>query len=609
MRTAIVLSLVFAARTFADTVQTQPKAADDKRTGAPKTAVTPKPGSASSDVILSAMKDELARSRTLAIASLDAPYYIEYSLEDVQSYGVSATLGGLFSTSQNRFRIPRVRVRVGDYGFDNGNYVLSDYYSGTRYDSDQFPLDNDYGALRRSFWLATDRTFKTAVEAIGRKRAALKNVTQNETLPDFWKAPAVVKVMPGEEALHGSDKWSARVRQLSRVFKQYPEVTASGVTFNASNSVYYMQNSEGTTIRKPESMFYVQIRASGQPSDGTPVHDFALIPRLDADRFPNDAELVKTVSEVADNVKALSSAPLGESYTGPVLVEGLAAPQMVAEVLGPHFTVGRRPVGEPGRPLPFTPSEFEGRIGSRVLPEFLDVVDDATQTKWNGTPLFGTYDIDEEGVVPQPLTLVEKGKLKSYVLSRQPVKGFEGSNGHARLPGPFGARMAAISNLFVKASETVPAAEMKQRLIKMIQDRNKPYGMIVRKMDYPSSISSAELRRQMMAAGQSGGSRPVSAPVLVYRVYPDGREELVRGLRFRGLNTRSFKDITAVSDNSTVFHWMNNLAPMGAMGSGYVAPASVVAPAMLFEDLELDRPRDDMPVPPLVPPPPLSASR
>jgi hypothetical protein len=597
-----LLALCALTAPAADTPKTASKPVEAK-------PVAAKPGQASSDIILRAMKDELARARTLSIASLDQPYYVEYSLEDVQSFSVSATLGGLFTTSQNRFRVPRVRVRVGDYGFDNANYVYSDYYSGTRYDSDRLPLDDNYDALRRSFWLATDRAYKTAVEAIGRKRAALKNVTQNEALPDLWKAAPIVKITAGEKPLQASEQWTARVKQLSRMFSKYPEVLSSGISFDASNSIYYMHNSEGTTLRHPESMFYVQVRASGQAGDGTAIRDFALIPRRDVNRFPADAELEKIVRDVAETVKALSSAKVGESYSGPVLVEGLAAPQMVAEVLGPHFTMSRRPVGEPGRSLPFMPSEFQGRIGSRVLPEFIDIVDDATQESWNGTPLFGAYSIDEEGVVPQPLTLVEKGRLKSFVLSRQPVKGFEASNGHARLPGPYGTRTPTISNLFVRSSESVPAAELKQRLLKMIQDRGKPYGIIVRKVDFPSSAPSDELRRMIMSAAQSGSSRPVSNPVLVYKVFPDGREELVRGLRFRGVNARSFRDVAAVSDSSAVFHYMNNLNPLGAMGGGYVAPASVIAPSMLFEDLELDRPQDDLPKPPLVPPPSLSASR
>jgi hypothetical protein len=588
----------------------KPGAAAVKAPVAPVKPVGPKPGAASSsEVVLNAMKDELARARTLTIASLDAPYFVEYSLEDVQSFSVSATLGGLFSTAQNRFRVPQVRVRVGDYKFDNANYVYSDYYSGTRYDSDRLPLDNDYGVLRRSFWLATDRAFKTAVEAIGRKRAALRNVTQTNVLPDLWKAESAVRISPGEKPLENTDKWTTRVKQLSRVFLNYPEVLASGVSFDGSNSVYYMHNSEGTTVRHPESMFYVQVRASGQAADGSAVRDSVIVPRRDATKLPADAELEKLARDVAANVKGLAAAPPGETYSGPVLVEGVAAAQMVAEVLAPAFTLLRRPVSEPGRPAPFLPSEFEGRIGSRVLPDFVDVVDDAHQTSWNGTPLFGAYEIDEEGVVPQTLTLVEKGRLKGFVLSRQPVKGYEASNGHARLPGPYGSRLATISNLFLKASESLSAAELRQRFLKMVQDRGKEYGIIVRKTDFPSSAPPDELRRLMMAAAQSGSARPVSPPVLVYKVFPDGREELVRGLRFRGVNTKSFRDVAAVSDTAVAFHWMNNMAPFGAMGSGYVAPSSVIAPSMLFEDLELERPQDDLPKPPVVPPPPLSASR
>jgi TldD protein len=599
MKTAFLVALAALAVVAADTPAKKP--VDTKPLGA-------KPGS-SDDVILRAMKDELERSRTLNIARLDQPYYVEYSLEDVQSFSVSATLGGLFSTNQNRFRVPRVRVRVGDYKFDNGNYVYSDYYSGTRYDSDQLPLDDNYGALRRSFWLATDRAYKTAVEAIGRKRAALRNVTQNEELPDFWKAPPQSKITPGDRPLEGTDKWTARVQQLSRGFLKYPEVLSSEVTFDGSNSIYYMHNSEGSTVRHPESLFYVHVRASGQAADGTTVRDSVIVPRHEIGALPGDAELEKVVREVAENVKTLAVAPAGESYSGPVLIEGLAAPQMVAEVLGPNFTLPRRPVIEPGRPAPFMQSEFEGRISSRVLPEFLDIVDDATQTSWNGTPLFGGYEIDEEGVIPQPVTLVEKGKLKGFVLSRQPVRGFEASNGHARLPGPYGARTAAISNLFMRSSESAPDAEMKQRLLKMVQDRDKPYGIIVRKMDFPTAAPADEVRRMMIAASQSGSSRPVSAPLLVYKVFPDGREQLVRGLRFRGLNARSFRDIAAVSDTSVALHYMNNRMPFGAMGAGYVAPSSVIAPSMLFEDLELERPQDDLPKPPLVPPPSLSTSR
>jgi hypothetical protein len=179
------------------------------------------------------------------------------------------------------------------------------------------------------------------------------------------------------------------------------------------------------------------------------------------------------------------------------------------------------------------------------------------------------------------------------------------------LPGSSGARSATFSNLFIRASETTKAQDLKKRLLEMCKQRNKPYGIIVRKMDYPSSASIEEVRRIMTGIAQSGGSsKPVSLPLLVYRIYPDGREELVRGVRFRGLSVRSLKEILAVSEETYVFHVMDNLAPFAVMGAGgYITAESVVAPSMLFEDLELEKPQDDQPKLPIVPAPPLTASR
>jgi len=246
---------------------------------------------------------------------------------------------------------------------------------------------------------------------------------------------------------------------------------------------------------------------------------------------------------------------------------------------------------------------LEGRLGVRILPEWMDVVDDPTQREWRGRPLFGHYRADLEGVAPAPVVLVEKGVLKNVLLTRQPVRGFSGSNGHARLPGAFGARMATIGNLFVRAAQSVPASELRARLIELCRQRNKPYGVLIRKMDFPSSASFEELRRMLAS---SGGARPISSPVLAYRVYADGREELVRGLRFRNLNTRSFRDILAASAETHVFDYLDSGAPLGITARvGYLAECSVIAPAILVDDLELERPQDELTRLPLVPPPPL----
>ena len=557
-----------------------------------------------SDAILRAMEEELKRAATIRLGGSEPPYFIDYTIEDVDSFTVSATMGGLVGSARSRARVPRVQARVGAYEFDNTSYIFSNFFSGTRYDPGQLPLDNDPLALRHTLWLATDRSYKSAVESLARKRAALKSITQQESLPDFTRAAPVRILQPLEPLRLDEEPWRVRVRTLSALFRDSPRVLASSVDFEFVHSGLYYANSEGTRVRIPDHLAYVRARASGLAVDGMPVRDSVILQAQELAELPAEAELRRGILEVAANVTALAAAPRAEDYSGPVLVEGVAAPQLFAQLLGANLALSRRPVSEPGRTAPFQASELEGRQGSRILPEWMDVVDDPTQTTWRGRPLFGRYPVDMEGVVPAPLRLVESGVLKTFLLTRQPVRGFSGSNGRARMPGQFGAKAAGFGNLFIRASQTVPSASLKQRLIEMCQQRGKPFGLILRKLDYPSSASFDELRRMGAALGQRGGGRPVSSPILAYRVYPDGREELVRGLRFRGISARSLRDILAAGDQETAFDFLANGSPLALIGSSnFVVASTVVAPAVLFEDLELERVEEDWPKPPVVPPP------
>ncbi len=564
-------------------------------------------GQAAGDTLLRAMRDELSRSRGLKVLSLEAPYFIEYTIEDGDSFEVSASLGGLVSVRHNRFRLPEIKVRVGDYKFDNTGYAGSGFHFGTHYDIERFPLENSYEVMRRFLWLDTDSAYKSAVEAISRKRAALKNVSVNQPLDDFAKAEPLKKILDIRHTPLDEDAWSGRVRALSAIFEAYPALRASGVELSATQTAHYYLNSEGAEVRIPDNMIYLLARAEAQAPDGMLLHDAVVFQSLDYDRMPAEPELRRGIAALAASLAARASAPKGEDYSGPVLFEGTAGAQLFAEVLGSNLALARRPVMEPGR-NGFAPvSELEGRQGARILPEWFDVVDDPTQKEWHGRPLFGSYEVDREGVAPRPLSLVEKGVLKTFLLTRQPAPGFAGSNGRARLPGSFGANGAAISNLFVRATETVPVADLKKKLIEMCKQRNKPYGAIVRRMDFPSSASFEEVRRLLGNSAQAGG-HPVSAPVLVYKVYPDGREELVRGLRFRGLNARSLKDILGAGDDNNVFEFLNNQAPFALIGgANYVAESCVIAPSVLIDDVELHPLEEEPPKLPIVPAPELRA--
>jgi hypothetical protein len=553
------------------------------------------------------MRDELSRSRGLKVLSLESPYFIEYTVEDGDSFAVSASLGGLVSVLHDRFRIPEIKVRVGDYKFDNTDYAGSGYRFGTHYDIERFPLENSYPVMRRFLWLATDSAYKSAIEALSRKRAALKNVAVNQPLDDFAKAGPLKKILEIRHIPVDEEAWSARVRALSAIFEAYPSVKSSGVELSAVQTAHYYVNSEGAEVRVPDNMIYLLARAEAQAPDGMVLHDAAVFQSLDFDRMPAEPELHRGIAALAASLSARASAPKGEDYSGPVLFEGTAGAQLFAEILGLNLAPSRRPVMEPGRNSFAQVSELEGRQGARILPEWFDVVDDPTQKEWHGRPLFGSYEVDREGVAPGPLSLVEKGLLKTFLLTRQPVSGFAGSNGRARLPGSYGANGAAMSNLFVRATETVPVPDLKKKLMEMCQQRNKPYGIIVRRMDFPSSASVAEVRRLLGNSAQGGG-RPVSDPVLVYKVYPDGREELVRGLRFRGLNARSLKDILAAGDDNNVFDFLNNQAPLALIGgASYVAESCVIAPSVLVDDVELHPLEEESPKLPIVPAPDLRA--
>lgn len=560
----------------------------------------------SSGVVLKAMRDELQHARTLDSVNLEKPYFISYVVEDGEAFGAVASLGGLLASTDTEFRVPRIQVRVGDYQFDNTNYVGSGLHFGSRYDIDRFPIENSYPVLRRYLWLATDQAYKSAVESLARKRSALKNMSAaGEPLADFAHAAPVHVLEELRTFKVDRTAWLSRVRALSALFAEFPRVVSSNVEMQALTNTRQLVNSEGTEVRTADGVMFVRARAMGQAPDGMRVRDAIAIHSLDLDRGLDEAELSREVRRVAENIAALSQAPLGDTYNGPVLFEGAAAAQLFAELLARNLVLTRRPINEPGRPNTFPASEFEGRKEARILPEWIDVVDDPTQKEWQGRRLFGSYRVDMEGVEAQPLTLVQKGILKNFLLTRQPVTGFNASNGRARMPGAFGANSASVSNLFVRAEKGVPVADLRKQLIEICKARNQPYGMVVRKLDFPSSAGVDEVRRMMAANSRDGsGSHPFSLPVLIYKVYPDGKEELVRGVRFRDINARSLRDIRAAGNDTNIFDYLDNGAPLALMGGGtYVAETSVIAPSVLVDDLEVRKVDDELPKLPLVPSP------
>lgn len=563
------------------------------------------PKQLASDVQIRAMQDELTRSKTLALPNLDKPYFLQYTTSDTDEFVATASLGGLITSNAVRVRQPGVQIRVGSYDFDNTNSV----YSGTgRFGL--FPLDDNYQAMRSILWLATDSLYKSSADQISRKRTALREIADPDKTPDFSPAKPVQIFEPTPSVKVNGEHWQDLIRKLSGVFAARPSVTTSQVRFRSISSTYRLVNTEGTILRVPQQLTDVSITASAFAPDGSRVWNHRFLTALIPSELPSDSEIQAAAEKTAAETESLLKAPKAEEYAGPVLFEGEAAAAMMAQVLTDALRLPRKPLAPPGSNSPATQmieSVWATRVGSKVMPEWLSVTDDPLQEKFNGSVLAGQYRVDDEGVPAQPLVLVDKGVLKNFLLSRQPVRKFNGSNGHGRLPGRFGNQEAVIGNLFVEAQGGVPEERLRAQLMEKVKTAGLKYGLVIRRLDFPSTSNFQELQALARQMQKSGFTRTLNAPLLAYKVYPDGHEELVRGLRFGEFSAKDLRDIAAASDQRYVLNYVNNGTSLNmADVASDATSSSVIAPSMLFDSVELTPAENEAGRLPTVPPPSLT---
>jgi hypothetical protein len=541
----------------------------------------------SADPVFDAMQAEMKRSMTLSLQKLEKPYFVSYTIDTGHEWSATAVMGGLLGVSSEPFRYPAMQLRVGDYKFDQTNYAGGG--RGASYSLSGFPLDNDPAVIRQYLWLQTDSAYKSSLDAIARKRAILKSVTVSDELPDF--APAKPNtLLKDRPPIQFDDKtWNERTKRISAILDGYSNLRTSVADYTAFDAVHRYVNSEGTIVKLPQSEGQFQIRASAQAPDGMIVRDDALFYTNDITKMFSEDELAKAAKSVADEVTKLAAAPMGENYSGPILFEGVAAPQLLAEILGRNLHISRKLTGAGGS----NPTELEGRRGVRIMPEMFDVTDDPT------LPMFGRTEVDDEGVSGGPLTLVEKGVLKDFLRTRTPVRGYDESNGRALLGGT-----PTPTNLIIKARETSSVADLRAKMIDLCKQRGLSYAIVVKKLDFPSTASGDEMRH--LVSGGSGG-RPIAMPLYVFKLYTDGHEEMIRGVKLRSVNARSLKDILAAGDDQNRLDYLENGATFAQVGAGgYTSEVSVVAPSILVDDLEMTKMEDELPKLPIAPSPMLT---
>jgi TldD protein len=544
-------------------------------TSSPAASDKPSPKSAS-DPVMKIMQTELARATSELGKTDAAPYFMSYTVYDQNLVVLVGAYGSLITDASLLRRQADVVMRVGAPALDNthGQSRSTGMTSGT------LPVGDDQEAIARVLWELTDREYKRAAPAFLNVRTnTAVRAEEEDKSPDFSKETPEKRldtVTPPPAFDRAA--WEAEVRRLSGVFRKYPDVYFATVVVQVTDSNSRMVSSEGSAIETPSASTRLIMEAQTRADDGMELLRVETFQAPSASGLPSEADLTAKIDKMADDLKALKNAPVAEPYDGPALLSGRAAAVFFHEVLGHRLEGHRQRDEDEGQ-------TFTKKVGQEVLPKFLSVADDPTIHELAGMKLAGSYDFDNEGVPAKRVEVIQDGVLKNFLMSRMPIKDFAESNGHGRnQPGlmPTGRQ----GNLIVTSTQSVPESEMRQKLIDEIKKQNKPYGLYFDDIQGGFTLTTRSLPQAFQVL-----------PVIVYKVYPDGRpDELVRGVDIVGTPLAALTRILLTGDQQHVFN--------GVCGaeSGQV-PVSAVAPAMLFSEMEVQKRQHSHDRPPILPPP------
>lgn len=501
---------------------------------------------ADDDPVLQAMRTEIERSKSaLKLEGMAAPYYIDYHVTDMDTHAAEAAFGALRTDVRVRFRFLRVVVRVGDYKQDS-------FFGQGQGAMDLMPLDDDVVALRHQLWLATDNAYKAATEALTAKQAKLKQYTVDQPVDDFARAEPVISIGPLAKLGDDFSPWNKMLQDASALYKIDPQIESFDSTLNFAAMNRYFVSSEGAVLRSGQTVYDLRIAGTTQAADGMQLERAHTYSVTNIKELPSEEALLAGATKLLASLKQLRDAPIAdEEYRGPVLFSADAASTVFSDLVGDNILGVKPDLGQPAR----TKGAFASSYKSRVLPDFLSVVDDPTLASMNGITLMGKYEVDDEGVKATSVSVIENGKLVNYLMGRQPIRDFPASNGHGRARAPQNFPGPSLGNMIVRSSESWSPEELKKKLIEICQQRDLPFGYYVETLG------------------------PQRAPRLLYKVWTnDGHEELVRGAVFGDLDTRTLRNdlIAAGNDVEVENHSLN-------------IPHSIVNPSILFDELEVKR--------------------
>ena len=540
--------------------------------------------------VLEVLAGEVARNLgQLQSEDREVPaYFLAYDLVARDHLWLEVQQGQVVRRRLDSDRTIDIDVRVGSPQLDNSHSQGGNYGPGNGLGAGEpVTVQDDPLALAQALWMFTEEQYRDALVALSAAESNEQLRSQDEAKPaspDFGDETAVVHLEPRVQLdLEGLRKaWEPRLREASVVLGEDPRVLESNVVLLVNVDNRSFVDSNGSKIQSSHVRLRIMLSATGQADDGMRLARFESFEVHTPEQLPAQALLVATAKRLREELVALRAAPLAEPYAGPAVLAGRAAGVFFHEIFG-HRLEGHRQKDD------LEGQTFSTMIGKRVLPVFLDMVDDPTAQSLGGVPLSGHYYIDDEAVPARRTPLVERGKLRGFLLSRSAVLPFKKSNGHGRRERG-NQVVARQGNLIVTSRKTIPDAQLRKTLIEEVQRQGKPYGLWFSDIQGGYTITE-----------RSGPQAFKVMPLLVYRVWTDGRpDELVRGVDIVGTPIAAFETIIATGDSPGIFNGM-----CGAE-SGDV-PVSAVSPSLLLRSLEIERASHDRDKPPLMPPPAASS--
>lgn len=532
-------------------------------------------------VVLSAMRKELNRCfDKLSSIQPNPLYFLGYEITETDEATLSTSLGAISNNERTKSRYLDVDARVGNRQLDNSHEIRGEYdFSRFMSRQIQISVEDNESAIRQRLWLETEKRFKEAQDQYTKvlTNKAVK-VEEEDSSHDFSVEKPQVYVERLTSIEFDLKNWESKLKQFSLVFKQYPEILNSQVSLSVQTVNRFIVNSEGTKIQIGNSYIRIILTCQGKADDGMELSRYRSFDASDFAQLPKDEEVLKSIHSMIEELLALRKAPLVEPYAGPAILVNRASGVFFHEIFG-HRIEGHRQKSETEG------QTFAKKVGEKILPDFLSVYDDPTKKEYNGVFLRGYYEYDDEGVKSQKVTVVENGVLKNFLMSRSPIQGFPSSNGHGRREHGM-QTVARQGNLIVESKNSVPYPKLREMLIEEIKKQGKPYGLVFEDISGGFTTTS-----------RYGPQTFKVIPLLVYRVYTDGRpDEVVRGVDIVGTPLASFSKIIATGDDYDVFD--------GTCGaeSGWV-PVAAVSPSILVSEIEVEKKFKEQDRPPLLLPP------